>query len=40
MQRLVRGVFQTEVQLDNWLAADRRKRMIEEREKALLEDSE
>ena len=40
VQRLARGVFQTEIQLENWSVADRKRRLIETRENSALEDSE
>ncbi|KAG0649094.1 RNA polymerase I-specific transcription initiation factor rrn7 [Hyphodiscus hymeniophilus] len=34
VQRLIRGVFQTEIQLENWSLAEKKRRLIEGREKA------
>jgi hypothetical protein len=34
----VKGVFQSEVQLDNWLLAERRRSLIGENERPPLED--
>jgi RNA polymerase I-specific transcription initiation factor RRN7 len=34
---LMKGVFQFEVQLDNWLLADRKKALLEDEQRRLME---
>jgi hypothetical protein len=37
LKMLVKGVFQFEVQLDNWLLAERKKALLEDEQRRLME---
>jgi len=38
LQMLVRGVFQTEVEIEKWILADRRSRLVEEQRRSEVDE--